>query len=392
MRDRPDGFDVVVVGGGAMGCAVAAFLLDDPGFSGRVAVVERDPTYGRASSALSASSIRQQFSTPENIRMSRFGLDFLHDLARGPDPVDVGLEERGYLYLARPEGVATLREVHLVQRAEGADVVLLDREELAGRFPWMRLDDVAAGSLGLAGEGWFDGFGLLQALRRRALAAGAEFMRDEVVGLERGTGRIDAVRLASGRRLTPGIVVNAAGPWACEVAAMAGVDLPVEARRRCVFVFDVREPLPGCPLVIDTSGVWFRPEGASYICGISPPAEEDLDGLPLEVDHRQFDELLWPALAARVPAFDAIKPLRSWAGYYEYNTVDQNAILGPHPDVANLLFANGFSGHGIQQAPAVGRALSELIVNGRYVTLDLSVFGFERLAAGRPVVERNVIG
>jgi FAD-dependent oxidoreductase domain-containing protein 1 len=392
MGDGRHGFDVVIVGGGAIGCAVAAFLLDDPGFGGRVAIVERDPTYRHASSALSASSIRQQFSTPENIRMSRFGFQFLRDLASGPDPVDVGLEERGYLYLAPPEGAATLHEVHAVQRAEGAEVVLLDRAELAERFPWMRLDDVEAGSLGLAGEGWFDGFGLLQALRQRALALGVEFVRDEVVGLERGSGRIDAVRLASGRRLACGTVVNAAGPWARQVAAMAGVDLPVEARRRSVFVFDVRESLPGCPLVIDTSGVWFRPEGGSYICGTSPPVEEDLDGLPLEVDHHQFDDLLWPALAARVPAFDAIKPVRSWAGYYEYNTVDQNAILGPHPDFTNLLFANGFSGHGIQQAPAVGRALSELIVDGRYRTLDLSVFGFERLVEGRRVVERNVIG
>jgi glycine/D-amino acid oxidase-like deaminating enzyme len=392
MGDRLDVAEVVIVGGGAIGCAVAAFLLADSTFDGRVVVVERDPTYGQASSALSASSIRQQFSTPENIRMSRFGFQFLLDLANDPDAVDVGLEEGGYLYLVPPEGAATVREVNAVQRAEGAEVVLLDHDALAARYPWMSLDDVEAGSLGLAGEGWFDGFGLLQALRGRALAAGAEFVRDEVVGLERGSGRIEAVRLASGARLAGGTVVNAAGPWASKVAAMAAVHLPVEARRRCVFVFDVRESLPDCPLVIDTSGVWFRPEGESFICGTSPPPEEDLDGLPLEVDHRQFDELLWPALAARVPAFDAIKPIRSWAGYYEYNTFDQNAILGPHPELANLLFANGFSGHGIQQAPAVGRAISELIVHGRYRTLDLSVFGFERLIDGRRVVERNVIG
>ena len=144
-----------------MGCAVAAFVQGDPGFGGYVAIVERDPTYRHASSSLSASSIRQQFSTPENIRMSRFGFTFLRDLARGPDPIDVGLEERGYLFLAPPEGAATLREVHAVQRAEGAEVVLLDHAELVDRFPWMRLDDVDAGSLGLAGEGWFDGFGLL---------------------------------------------------------------------------------------------------------------------------------------------------------------------------------------------------------------------------------------
>ena len=159
-----------------------------------------------------------------------------------------------------------------------------------------------------------------------------------------------------------------------------------------MFVFNAQEPIPDCPLVVDTSGAWFRPEGGSFLCGVSPPANEDADGLPLDVDWRQFEEVLWPALAARVPGFDAIKPVRAWAGYYEYNTVDQNAIIGRHPDLPNLLFANGFSGHGIQQAPAVGRAIAELIVHGAYTTLDLSVFSFERLLAGRLVVERNVIG
>jgi FAD-dependent oxidoreductase domain-containing protein 1 len=385
-------FDVVIVGGGAIGCAVAAFVLGDSAFDGRVAVIERDPTYRQASSALSASSIRQQFSTPENIRMSRFGFEFMRELAAGPDGVDVGLEERGYLYLAGPEREATLREVNAVQRAEGADIALLEPAELASRFPWLALDGVALGSLGLGREGWFDGFGLLQALRRRALVLGAELIRDEVVGTDADHDRIRAVRLASGRTIRCETVVNAAGPWARDVAAMAGVELTVEARRRCVFVFDTRTALPDCPLVIDTSGIWFRPEGGSFICGTSPRPEEDLDGLPLEVDWRQFEDLLWPALAARVPAFDAIRPGRAWAGYYEYNAVDQNAIIGPHPVLANLLFANGFSGHGIQHAPAAGRAIAELIVHGRYTTLDLSVFGYERLLDGRRVIERNVIG
>jgi glycine/D-amino acid oxidase-like deaminating enzyme len=388
----PDAFDVVIVGGGAIGCAVAAFLLDEPAFEGRVAIIERDPTYREASSALSASSIRQQFSTPENIRMSRFGFEFLRALGEGPDPVDVGLEERGYLYLAPTGGAATLREVHAIQEAEGAQVALLSPAELTARFPWISTDGIEAGALGLAGEGWFDGFGLLQALRRQAVTRGAEMIRDEVVGLVRGASGIESVTLASGRIIGCGTVVNAAGPWARDVAAMAGIDLPVEARRRCVFVFNARDPLPDCPLVIDTSGLWFRPEGESFIVGTSPSEDVDFDRLPLEVNWSEFHDLLWPALAARVPAFDAIKPVRAWAGYYEYNVVDQNAIIGRHPELTNLVFANGFSGHGIQQAPAVGRAVSELIAHGRFTTIDLAVFGYERFAAGRPVIERNVIG
>lgn len=378
--------DVVVIGGGAVGAAIARFLVASPGFDGRVTVLERDPTFRRASSALSAASIRQQFSTPENIHMSRFSFAWLRD------SVDVGLHEAGYLYLAATAGEAALRANHAVQRAEGADVELLGPDQLAGRYPWLSLDGVALGSIGLSGEGWFDGYALVRELRRQAHDLGADLRTAEAVGLRVDRGRIVAVELADGSTIASGTVVNAAGPWAREVAAMAGIDIPVEARRRSVFVFDAGATLPDLPLVIDTSGAWFRPEGGSYIAGMAPDPDEDAADLPLEVDRRQFEDRLWPALAARVPAFDAIRLTNAWAGYYEINTFDHNAILGPHPEIRNLLFANGFSGHGIQQAPAVGRAIAELIVHGRYVSLDLSLFAYDRIAAGRRIVERNVIG
>jgi sarcosine oxidase len=229
-------------------------------------------------------------------------------------------------------------------------------------------------------------------LRRKARSLGVDYLAAEAVGIRATGGRIAGVTLADGTDLACGALVDAAGPWAREVAAMAGIALPVEARRRCVFMFDLRRQLADCPLVIDTSGIWFRPEGDGFICGASPAESDDVEGLPLEVDQRQFDEILWPGLAARVPAFDAIKLTRSWAGYYEVNTFDHNAVLGPHPELANFYFANGFSGHGIQQSPAAGRAIAELIVHGRYTSLDLSIFGYERISAGRRVVERNVIG
>ena len=219
-----------------------------------------------------------------------------------------------------------------------------------------------------------------------------EYVSAEAAGIRIAGSRVTGVRLADGSEVTCGALVDAAGPWAREVAAMAGIALPVEARRRSVFMFDARRRLDACPLVIDTTGVWFRPEGEGFITGASPAEADDLPGLPLEVDPRQFEDVLWPALAARVPAFEAIKVTRAWAGYYEVNTFDHNALLGPPPELANLYFANGFSGHGIQQSPAVGRAIAELIVHGRYVSLDLSIFGYERIAAGRPVIEKNVIG
>lgn len=388
--------DVAIVGGGVIGSSIAYAVLADPAFDGGLMVIERDPTYRRASSALSASSIRQQFSTPENIRMSRYGFDFLQrggeHLAVDGEAPDIGLVERGYLYLVTPEHEATLREVHAIQRAEGASVALLGRADLARRYPWMALDGVASGSLGLEGEGWFDGDGLTRAFRRKAVSMGAVYVAAEAVGLRVARSRIEAVELDDGSSIRCAVLVDAAGPWARTVAAMAGVALPVEARRRSVFVFESLHGPSDCPLVIDTSGAWFRPEGGVFIAGISPPEDDDLPDLPLEVDGRLWEAILWPALAARVPGFDAVRRTGGWAGYYEVNTFDHNAILGPHPAIANLIFANGFSGHGIQGAPAVGRAIAELIVHGRYVSLDLSVFGYERIAAGRRVLERNVIG
>ncbi|MGP1675408.1 MAG: NAD(P)/FAD-dependent oxidoreductase [Candidatus Limnocylindrales bacterium] len=394
--------DVAIVGGGAIGSAIACFLAADREFDGRIAVIERDPTYRHASSALSAASIRQQFSTPENIRMSQFSFDWLRHadehlaVEDGPGdaegPVDIGLHEAGYLYLATPRSVSVLRANHAVQRAEGAEVVLLAPDELAVRFPWLAVEDLGLASLGLAGEGWFDGYAFLAGLRRKARSLGVEYVTAGVVAARLDGDRVASVVLGDGRLVSCGTLVNAAGPWASEVAALAGVELPVEARRRCVFVFDAPEPPTDCPLVIDPSGAWFRPDGGAFIGAIPPPDDEDLAGLPLEVDHRQFEERLWPVLAARVPAFDTVRMTSAWAGYYEVNTIDHNAVLGPHPGLTNLLFANGFSGHGIQHAPAVGRAIAELIVHGRYVTLDLSVFGYERLAAGRRIVERNIIG
>jgi glycine/D-amino acid oxidase-like deaminating enzyme len=386
---------VVIVGGGAIGSAVAYFTLADPAFAGEVVVIERDPSYARASSALSASSIRQQFSTPVNIAISAFGIDFLRragdHLAAGGERPDIGLVEPGYLFLATAQGRPTLAANHALQRAHGAAVALLDPDALRERFPWIATADLAAASLGLSGEGWFDGYALLQAFRRKARSLGASYVAAEATGFARSGDRIVAVRLGDGSEVPCTVAVNAAGPWARHVADWAGVYLPVRARRRCVFAFTCPTPIHACPLVVDVSGVWFRPEGRGFICGVAPDERDDLDDLPLDVDHALFEARIWPALAARVPAFEAVRVNSSWGGYYEYNTFDQNGIVGPLPQPENLILANGFSGHGIQQAPAVGRGVAELIVHGGYRTLDLAALAFERIAAGRPLRELAVI-
>jgi glycine/D-amino acid oxidase-like deaminating enzyme len=390
--------DVVIVGGAAMGSSVAYHLLADPAFRGRVVVVEKDPTYQRSASALSAASIRQQFSSPVNIRISLYGIAFLRRIAEhlavDDEIPEIGLKEGGYLYCATAAGAQVLAENQALQAAEGADIQLLDRDGLARRFPWLRTDDLAAGTFGRSGEGWFDGWGLLQAFRRKARSLGAAYVAGKVARLERESGRIAAVCLADGARIVCGALVNCAGSGGRALAAMAGVDIPVEAKRRYVFTFSCRERIEGCPLLVDVSGVYVRPEGDGFICGASPPASDDPDWrdddpATQEVDHGFFEEVVWPALAHRVPAFEAIRPGRAWAGPYDMCRLDHNAIVGRAGP--NLYLCNGFSGHGLQQSPAVGRGLAELLVHGRYITLDLGDLGYERVLENRPLLEHNVI-
>jgi glycine/D-amino acid oxidase-like deaminating enzyme len=385
-------FDVVIVGGAAVGSAVAYFLTHDLGFTGSVAVIERDPTYARAATTLSAASIRQQFSTPENIRMSQFGVAFFRDLkTRFGADADIAFRERGYLLMAGADGAATLRANHLVQTAEHADIALLDPDAMAARLPWLNTSDLTLGAFGQTGEGWFDAHSLLMLLRTAARAKGASYIHGEVSGMSREGNRIIGVTLAKGQRIASGTLINAAGPQAGDVAALAGIPLPVEPRKRSVFVVACRMPLPGMPLMVDPSGVWIRPEGEMYICGVSPPEDADPRASEFEVDYTQFDDVVWPALAHRVPAMEALKLQRAWAGHYDYNMLDQNAVIGRHPECTNFIFANGFSGHGLQQSPATGRAVAELIVHGKFLSLDLSIFGYERVSAGRSVKELNII-
>jgi glycine/D-amino acid oxidase-like deaminating enzyme len=385
--------DIAIVGGGIMGSALAYWLTRlQPSVS--VVVIERDPTYSIASSALSAASIRQQFTTPVNIHIARASIDFLRSagelLAVDESRPDIGLTEAGYLYLANDVSVDTLRRAHAIQKEHGAEVALLSPGELSERFPWLATADLAAGALGLRGEGWFDGYLLLTALSRKARSQGARFMHGRVTDLKVHETRVENVVLADGSRIYCGHVINAAGPWARSVAVLAGVDLPVFARRRTVYVISCKAELRPFPLLIDPSGFWIRPEGGGFIAGLAPV--EDPDDAPLEPEYDAFESLLWPALAARVPGFEAARLERAWAGYYEMNVFDSNGIVGFHPQLRNLGFMNGFSGHGMQQGAVVGRGMAELILHGRFITLDLGALGYERLLDRRPLRELNVIG
>ena len=382
---------IVIVGGGVIGSAIACFLLMHPRFTGTVSVVERDSSYAQASSALSASSIRQQFSTPINIAMSQFGIDFLRDMrALEVDHIvpEIGLHEGGYLYLASADGAAILRENHQVQMQQHVDARLLEPADLQKKFPWLHTQDLALASLGQTGEGWFDGYGLMMAFRRKARSLGVQYLNADAQRFSHHAGRVSAVHLNDGSELPCDWAINAAGAWAQPLLRDTGFDLPVVGRKRCVFSFSSPAQTPSCPLIIDPSGLWLRPEGSGWICGLPPP--QDPDNMPLEVEHDLFDKI-WPILADRVPGFNALRVQGSWAGYYDYNTFDQNGIVGPHPQLCNLLLANGFSGHGLQHAPAVGRALAEWIVDGTYTSLDLSALSAQRIINNNPLLEKNII-
>jgi FAD-dependent oxidoreductase domain-containing protein 1 len=392
---------VWIIGGGVMGLSTACFLAREHGI--RATVVERDPTYARASSALSASSIRVQFSQPVNIRLSMQSFAMFGDLPAtlGLPIADasIGLVERGYLYLATESGVPTLRANHAVQRSEGAEVALLDAAALERRWPGLNTDDLALASLGVAGEGWFDAWSLLQAFRKSALAAGVTLRQGDVAGVVAEGGRVRGVRWNDGTVHAADHVVLAAGGWSAAVLRPLGIDLPIRAKKRDVFVFDAGPALSDGPLVIDPSGLWFRPEGAPsadgrtqrYLCG-GPPRGDDADDLPLDdIDHGLFDDVLWPALAHRVPTFEALRQRHAWAGYYEMNTADHNALLGPWPDLDGLHLACGFSGHGIQQSPAVGHHLAHRIARGEWRDPMLAMLEPARWLRGESVLEANVI-
>lgn len=386
-------YDIVIIGGAIVGSSVAYYLREE-GFTGSIALIERDPQFSHAATTLSLASIRQQFSIPENIRLSQFTLKLFRRLKEtfGAD-ADIGFREGGYLILAGEAGLPILKANHEAQIAEGADIVLEDADQLTQRFSWLSTEGISAGAYGRSGEGWFDAHAMLMLFRKALRDRKIDLITASVTGIAREGNRVTGVTLDNGETLEAGIVVNAAGPNAGKVAAFAGLALPVEPRKRNVFVFEAREKYADMPLLVDPSGIYVRPEGSVYLTGGAEPEEGDVapDPKDFEVNWPLFEEVVWPTLATRIPAFEAIKPTRAWVGHYDYNTLDQNAVIGPHPEVGNFLFANGFSGHGLQQAPAVGKSLAELIMHGGYRTIDCTAFGYARVAEGRAFRELNVI-
>jgi len=389
-------YDVIIVGGAMMGASVAWFLSQNPDFDGRILVIERDPSYQWASTSHTNSCLRQQFSSATNIKISQYCYEFIDkfkDHIGDISAPDIGFHDFGYLYLADTDGFArNLQRNQSLQNTLGAGTQLLNRAQIAEKFPFYYLDDILLGSHNPLNEGYFDGITVFDWWRRTARNNGVEFIADEVVGLDKTAHKITGVQLKSGQNLACNHLVNCAGPRAAQLAKMAGLHIPVEPRKRFTFVFDAQKPLDrDLPLTVDPSGVHVRTDGAYYMAGCAPDDDCAVDCDDFDMDHTIWMEKAWPAIANRIPQFDAVKVVNEWVGHYAYNTLDQNAIIGPHPDIDNFIFVNGFSGHGLQQSPAMGRGVSELIIHGRFCTLDLTPLGYSRIIENKPLTEQAVI-
>jgi len=395
--------DIAIVGGGIVGSSVAYFLTRLAP-AADVVVIEPDRTYALASTLRASGGARRQFSCPENIAMSNFSIPFIADadqaLAVDGEPAHVEWRRGGYLFIVGRADVPVLRDNCDAQRAHGVDAVWLDGDALRARFPSMNPVGIAAGVL-TPGDGWCDPNGLLQGLRRKARALGAHYIDDRVVGIDHDAFAVGSVRLTSGRQLQAGALVNAAGAWAKEIAAMVDMPLPIEPLRRFEHYFETPNAIEPLPYVKDAARLAFRPEGGvaarsdgSHIQGYSGGLVDSGEprGYNFDVDHGYFERVVWPALAHRFPAFETCRCKRTWSGLYEQNELDGNPVIGNWENrLANFYVAAGFSGHGMMHAPAAGRAIAERIVHGRYESIDLTRLGYRRIAEHAPYPERGIL-
>ncbi len=396
---RKKQYDVVIVGGAIYGSSVAWFLTDNPDFDGSILVVERDPSYSACSTAHTNSCMRQQFSREINVRISQFAADFVKNFRQYLDNdsrvPDLPLQSYGYMYLADNEAFAeNLRESQKVQASCGAGTKIMTAAEIKQDYPFYNVDDIVVASHNRVDEGYFDGATLFDWWRRSARERGVEYLANEVVAMTRNASanRIESITLKTGEVVSCASVVNASGPRAILTSRMAGIEIPVEPRKRYTFIFEAEQPLDrDLPLTIDPSGVHMRTDGLYYLAGCPPDEDPAVDYDDFEQDHDIWEQKVWPIVANRIPQFEAIRLTNSWAGHYAFNSFDQNAILGPHTGIENFIFVNGFSGHGLQQSPAMGRGISELITYGEYRALDLSPFGFERIENNLPFNEKAII-
>ncbi len=389
-------FNVVVIGGGIIGSAIAYFLSRS-GRAGTIAVIEPDPGYRHASTPQGAGGLRQLFSLPENIWMSRFSnrffTEFADTMAVDGYPAEINFCRQGYLFVVGERGAKQLEVNFRLQRSEGVNAELLGRESLEELFPSIGRKDAALACYSHE-DGWIDPTSALQGFRRKAIHQGVRYIESRATSFVLGKKRVMKVNLEGGEKVKADVFVNAAGAWAGEIAEMAGLRLPLKPYSRLQHYWDCPAQIEPLPLVKDESGLFFRPDGEGF--GGGRPSWEIEPGFhfPLEKGFLSgyFEDVVWPLLVQRVPKFDILRCKRTWGGHYAQNMLDGNMILGSCGEKpANFYLACGFSGHGIMHAPAVGLALSELIVDGRYQTMDLERMSYRRILDEKPYREKGII-
>ena len=394
-----DKYDVVIIGGAIMGSSTAWFLSQNPDFNGTILVVEKDQKYEFCSTAHTTSCIRQQFSTKLNVEISQFTADFINNFQEYMNDARVpklAIRSFGYMYLADDEDFAkNLRSNQKIQAASGAATELLTPEEIKSRYPFYNVEDIKLGSINLVNEGYWDSITVFEWMKNKAQENGVEYVENEVTELTRNKSgdQICSIKLASGETISGDKFVNATGPRAAATSKMAGIKIPIEPRKRYSWIFKAKNPLDrDLPLTIDPSGFHVRENGGgTYQAGGHGTYDPAVEFNDFTMDDELWENTVWPILFNRIPQFESLKLISQWAGHYAMNTVDQNAIIGPHNIIQNFFFLNGFSGHGSQQAPAMGRATAELLTYGAFKTIDMSTFKYERLLSGQRVVEDAII-
>jgi len=385
-------YDVLIVGGGIMGSSTAYNLMKmDQKL--KVAVVERDPTYTRASTTLSMANIRIQFSLKQNVQVSQYAFEVLgqfeEEMRVDDDKPYIAFHREGNLFLVDEKGRDAAKKALEMQKTLGCPVEWWSPSEVKEHYPLYDASPYVGGTFGPK-DGHLDAYAVLMGYKAKARSLGAKYIKDEVTQVLVNGREASGVRLASGADLSSKVVVNCAGAWAAQVAGSVSVEIPVQPVKRQVFALDTAvKPQGPLPLTILPSGLYFRTETGNLIL-LGKSLEDDPVGFDFTWDQKRFTDLIWPELAEFVPAFDTLKVVRGWAGLYAVNTLDSNAILGEWPEVKGFYLANGFSGHGLQQGPAVGRYISELIL-GKRPALDLSIFNPQRILEKRPLSEGGIV-
>lgn len=381
--------DVVIIGGGIVGASIA-WHLTQSGCTD-VVVLERETSQGKGSTGKSMGGVRAQFSTPVNIQMSLYSIDFYREYDQRMD-YPSGYRPQGYLFVATAEKhMDYLRANFERQVAMGLKTVrLVSRAEIVEIIPQMRADDVIGGTF-CSTDGFVDPYSVMSGYTLRAVDRGVRLLRNtEVTGILRDTRGVAGVRTADGE-IASRVVVNCAGAWAAGIARMAGVDLPVEPLRRMLVPTEPFSELSQrLPMVIDMStGFHFRPEGLGILMAWNDP--EETPGFKMSFDHAFVEKILTRAVD-RVPCLENVEvnPKRAWAGLYEM-TPDHHPVLGQAPEVPGFFLANGFSGHGVMHSPATGRILADLILKGKTDLVDAGILGLDRYRTGNLIEETAVL-